>query len=67
MSKLNLCDQIDAYMLVKETKTVANTAPVDAAVNNVDKTVIFKNGAPFIKCISRINNIQLDDAMILMK
>ena len=54
-------------MLVIETKTVANTAAVDAAVNNVDKTVIFKNGAPFIKCISRINNIQLDDAIILMK
>ena len=54
-------------MLVKETKTVANTAAVDAAVNNVDKTVILKNGATFIKCISRINNIQLDNAMILMK
>ena len=38
------------YILVKGTVTVANTAVADAAANNVDKKVIFKNGVPFVKC-----------------
>ena len=41
--------------------TVTNTAAAAAAANNANKKVIFKNCAPFTNCISRINNIQVDD------
>ena len=43
----NLCDYSDAYILVKETRIVTNTAVAVAAVNNTNKKVIFKNCAPF--------------------
>ena len=60
MSKSNLCDYSDAYILVKGTISVNNTAA--AAVNNDDKKVIFKNCAPFTNFISEINNTQVDNA-----
>ena len=47
-------------MLVKKELTVAKET--DAAPNNADKKIIFKNCAPFTSCISRINNTQVDDA-----
>ena len=62
MLKSSLCDYSDAYILVKGTITVNNTAAVDAAVINTDKKVIFKNCAPFTNCISEINNTQKDNA-----
>ena len=54
MLKSNLCDYSDAYILVKGTITVNNTAAASADVNNANKKVIFKNCAPFINCISEI-------------
>ena len=57
-----LCDYSDAYIIVKGNITVNNTAGAGATVNNTNKKVIFKNCAPFIKCISKINNTQIDDA-----
>ena len=57
-----LCDYSDAYMLVEGTVTVVNTSTAGAASYNIDKTVIFTIGTPFINCISRINNTQVDDA-----
>ena len=33
-----------------------------AAANDINKTVIFKNCAPFTDCISKINNAQVDNA-----
>ena len=56
-----LCDYIDAYMLVKGTIAVANTAAAGQAANNADKKVMFKNCVPFTSCISRANNTQIDD------
>ena len=41
---------------VKGNITVNITAGADAAANNTNKKVIFKNCAPFISCISKINN-----------
>ena len=61
MLKSSLCDYSDAYILVKETITVNNTAAADADANNPNKKVIFKNWAPFTNCISEINNTQLDN------
>ena len=62
MLKSSLFDYSDAYILVKGTITVSNTAAEGAAASNVDKKVIFKNCAPFTNCISEINNTQIDNA-----
>ena len=60
ISSLGGCS--DVYILVKETTTVANTALAQAAANNVNKEVIFKNCIPFTDCISKINHTQTDNA-----
>ena len=62
MLKSSLCDYSDAYILVKGTIDVNNTATQGAATNNSNKKVIFKNCAPFTNCISEINNTQIDNA-----
>ena len=56
MLKSRLCINSDAYKLVKETVTYANTAAADANVNNENKKVIFQNCAPFTYCVSEISN-----------
>ena len=64
MLKSDLCDYADAYIFVKGTITIAG-AGADAAARQLDernKGVIFKNCAPFTKCISRINNKDIDKA-----
>ena len=58
----SLCNYSDAFILVKGIITVNNTAAADAAANNTNKKVIFKNWAPFTNCISKINNTQIDNA-----
>ena len=62
MLRSSLCDYSDAYILVKRNITVNNTAAGGADANNTNKKVIFKNCAPFTDCISKINNIQVDNA-----
>ena len=60
MLRSSLCDYSNAYILVKETVTVAEET--DAAPNNSNKKVIFKNCAAFTNCISGINNTLIDGA-----
>ena len=62
MLKSSSCDYSNAYILVKGTITVNDTAAADADANNTNKKVIFKNCAPFTNCISEINNTQVDNA-----
>ena len=64
MLRSNLCDYADAYILVKGTITITGAGNDDAARqgDERDKGVIFKNCAPFTKCISRINNTDIDNA-----
>ena len=62
MLKSSLCDYSDAYIFVKGTITVNNTAAVDPDANNANKKVIFKNCFPFTNCISEINNTRVDNA-----
>ena len=57
MLRSSLCDYSDAYILVKGNITVNNTAAEGAAVDNTN----IKNCVPFTKCISKINNTQIDD------
>ena len=64
MLKSSLCDYSDAYILVKGKITIAG-AGNDVAARQADerhKGVIFKSCAPFINCISEINNTQIDNA-----
>ena len=58
MLRSDLCDFSDAYIIVKGTATVTGTS------NNSRKNrpLAFKNNAPFISCISKINNTLIDDA-----
>ena len=62
MLKSSLFNYSDAYILVKRTITVNNTAAADADANNANKRVIFKNCAPFTDCKSEINNVEIDNA-----
>ena len=58
------CDYTDAYILVNGTITITGAGD-DATARQADerdKDVIFKNCAPFTKCISRINNTDIDNA-----
>ena len=61
MLNYSLYDYSGAYILVKETIVVNNTAAADANANNANKEVIFKNCAPFTRCIRKINNTQIDN------
>ena len=64
MLRSNLCDYADAYILVKGTITITGAGNDDATkqADERDKGVTFKNCAPFTKCISRINNTDIDNA-----
>ena len=62
MLKSSLCDYSDAYIIVKGTITVNNTAAQGDDANDTNKKVIFKNWAPFTNCISEINNTPVDNA-----
>ena len=58
----NLCDYSNAYIHVKATIAVLNTAAAVASVNDTNKNIIFKNCTPFTNCTSEMNNTQVDDA-----
>ena len=64
MLRSNLCDYADAYILVKGTITITGAGNDDAAkrLDERNKGVIFKNCAPFTKCISKINDTEIDNA-----
>ena len=64
MLRSNLCDYADSYILVKRTITItgAGTNADARQADERDKGVTFKNCAPFTKCISRINNTDIDNA-----
>ena len=66
MIRSNLCDYSDAYILVKGTIKVPNTAAAGAVVNNTNKKVMFKNFARFTDYIIEINNTQVDDAQTVV-
>ena len=65
MLRSSLCNYSDAYILVKGNITVNNTAAADADANSTNKKVIFKNCAPFTRCISKINNAEIDNAQYI--
>ena len=58
MLRSNLCDYSDAYILVNGTITVAGNNLRDRR----NRLLIFKNNAPFVSCITRINGELIEDA-----
>ena len=64
MIRSNLCDYSDAYILVSGTVTTDEEGDNDTAKQADERYegVIFKNCGPFTKCISNINNTQIDNA-----
>ena len=64
MLRSNLCHYADSYILVKGTITITGAGD-DVAARQADERnegVTFKSCAPFTKCISRINNTDIDNA-----
>ena len=58
MLRSDLCDYADAYILINGTITVVRNQTRDRQ----NKPVILKNNAPFVSCITRINNELIEDA-----
>ena len=63
MLRSDLCEYADAYILVNGTITAAGNHPRDRQ----NRPLILKNNAPFISCISKINNELIEDAEDLDK
>ena len=64
MLRPNLCNYADAYIFAKGAIKITGAGD-DVAARQADKRnkgVIFKNCAPFTKCINRINNTEIDNA-----
>ena len=59
----DLCNYSDAYILVKGTVTVNGV--VNGAENEIlrrNRPLILKNNAPFVSCMTKINNEFIEDA-----
>ena len=57
MLRSDLCDYSDAYIVLKGKITVTNPDN-----NAYDKKLSLRNNAPFLSCISKINNTLIDNA-----
>ena len=63
MLRSNLCDYSDAYILIESTITVNGIA--NGAKNEIlrrNRPLILKNNAPFVSCMTKINNEFIEDA-----
>ena len=58
MLRSDLCDFSDAYIVVKGTIIVVR----QNNAKKINKAAAFKNNAPFINCISKINGVKTDNA-----
>ena len=56
MVRSDLCDYSDAYIVVKGTITAEKNGGRNND-NGYNKPFVFKNNAPFINCISKINGV----------
>ena len=58
MLRSDLCDFSDAYIVVKGDITLEG----DNDANKKNKNLAFKNNAPFINCLLKINGVEIDNA-----
>ena len=61
MLRSDLCDFSDAYIVVKGTITLPKTNG-GRIIDLRNRFLAFKNNAPFTNCISKINNVLIDNA-----
>ena len=59
MLRSDLCEFSDAYIVLRGTITAEQNVNRNNDGNN--KPFIFKNNAPFINCISKINGVLIDN------
>ena len=57
MLRSDLCDFCDVYIVME-----GYTLDGDNNVNKRNKNLAFKNNAPFLNCILKINGIKIDNA-----
>ena len=62
MLRSDLCDYADAYILVNGTITVTANAGANNIRDKKNRSLILNNNAPFISCITKINNELIEDA-----
>ena len=63
MLRSDLCDYVDAYILINGTITVTASVGANNIRDKKNRTLlILKNNAPFISCITKINNELIEDA-----
>ena len=63
MLRSNLCDYSDAYILVKGSITINGV--VNGGENEIltrNRPLILKSNAPFVSCMTKINNEFIEDA-----
>ena len=63
MQRSDLCDYTDACIVVKGTVTFQKEN--NRAIDGYDRLLILKNNVSFIKLISKINNVLIDNAELL--
>ena len=61
MLESDLCDFSDAYIVVKGTITLTKTDG-RGFIDIRNRFSTFKNNAPFISCVSKINNVLIENA-----
>ena len=61
MLRSDLCDYSDAYIVVKRDITLTKTNR-RGIIDIRNRFLAFKNNAPFTNCISKINNVLIDNA-----
>ena len=61
MLRCDLCDYSDVYIAVKGDITLTKTNGREI-IDIRNRFLAFKNNAPFTNCISKINNILIDNA-----
>ena len=62
MLRSDLCDYVDAYILVNGTITITANAGANNIRDKRNRSLILKNNAPFVSCITKINNELIEDA-----
>ena len=62
MLRSDLCDYADAYISVSGTITVTANVGANIIRDKKNRSLILKNNAPFVSCITKINNELIEDA-----
>ena len=62
MLRSDLCEYSDPYIAVKGTITLRARRGDNNIRDGKNRPLAFKNNAPFISCISRINSVLIENA-----